>query len=285
MTLDVSLKSGDLTFKAEDRKDIEIEFPGLRKNAAEDIFDVSLENTVLKIRENKREKRFGIIILSPGKSGDSADVVIRYPETLRFDGSIVTYSGDLAADILKFSGNCKTYSGDVKINTLMSENLSMEVYSGDLFLQKFNGSIKLNSYSGDVEIKDGEFSDIDINSISGDCEIKGAFSLSADGTIKSISGDVAIDFLSYDGDSTLTIKSLSGDVDLKGSYPEEKIILKSMMKSMKFNPVKMFSDKHNDEIEVEVSMTKKHVQRIIDMMEAGKVTPEEGEKLIRALKG
>ncbi len=284
LTLDISLKSGDLTFKAEDRKDIEIEFPGLRKNAADDIFDVSLENTVLKIRENKREKKFGIIILSPGKSGDNADVVIRYPEALIFDGSVVTYAGDLAANDLKFSGNCKTYSGDMIVDRMTTEGFKLEAYSGDVTIGTLDGALRLNSYSGDIIINGGTMTGLELNSYSGDCNINGALHLSTDGVIKSMSGDVTLKILAYTGDSQLFIQSLSGDTNVSGEYPDDKIVIKSLLKSMKFNPVKMFSHENNSDIEVEVDSTKKHVQRIVDMIDSGKITPEEGEKLIKAVK-
>lgn len=283
LTLDISLKSGDCAFKAENRKDIDIEFPDLRKNAADETFDVSLENGLLTIKEKKREK--GLKIVSFTKSHEGSDVIIKYPEALVMNGSIVTYSGDVAADNFNFTGNCKSYSGDVAIDVATTEGLKLEVYSGDVVIGTLNGALSIGSYSGDVVIKEGEITGLELNSYSGDCKVAGSFSLSSDGVIKSMSGDVSLAITEYKGDAILSIQSLSGDTDVKGEYPEDKVVIKSLLKSMKFNPVKLFSEKNNADIEVEIDSTKKHVQRIIDMIDSGKITPEEGEKLIKAVKG
>lgn len=282
LTLDISLKSGDMSFQPEERSDIEVEFPDLRKNAADEKFDVTLEDGILKIKEKKSEKASRGISFMIRNGGD---VIIRYPKNILFDGSIITYSGDLEAKSFNFSGKCKTYSGDVVIDILKTEMFKLEAYSGDVKIGMLDGALTLNSYSGDVVIKDGTITALDLNSYSGDCGIEGSFALTADGTIKSLSGDVKLMIKEYTGDATLFIQSLSGDTNVKGVYPEDKVVVKSLMKSMNFNPVKFFSGSSQEDVEVEVDSTKKHVQRVIDMIDSGKITPEEGEKLIKAVKG
>ncbi|MBI2520921.1 MAG: DUF4097 family beta strand repeat protein [Bdellovibrio sp.] len=276
LKIDLKLKSGDLTIFSEDRQDLEIEFPDLRKGTIENDFEVNFENDHLVLKE-KENNLFGL------NRRNSSDVILRIPEDVKLEGSIKSYSGDLQADTFHFCGD-------------------ISVYAGDLSFETFIGELELKSYSGDVTIDDGEFSALHINSYSGDVKIKAAFKLNEDAEIKSMSGDVAIDFTSYRSDKTITINSLSGDINTSGAIPENKIMIKHNLKNLGqdinakimrgLSKIQNIAGKKSDldEVKIEINPHKNDrsennldIDRILSMVESGRVTVDEAERLIKAL--
>lgn len=294
LILNISLRNGDIEIKGEEgRLDIEVDIPELRKNSISEIYDLKFEGNELLISEKKSGRGFKFMDFSGG-----SDVFVKVPKELKSKGKIVLYSGDMTFENLKFEGSANTYSGDILLKDIDANKIVINSYNGDVTAERFNGALNIGQYNGDISIKRGKISGLKAKNYNGDVEINADFTLEEDSLISSMSGDVEIDFESYDGDKVLSLSSLGGDIDLSGDYPEDKVVIKKKMdfggkelfkgfKPMIKNIFSTFNaNKDNIEVEVEEKKDKKtddNIERVLKMVADGKITAEQAEKLINAL--
>jgi len=300
MSLQITLLNSDLEISGSERTDLEIEFSDLRKNAADEIFDISFESNILKI--SQKSKR-----LSHFSSGEDYPVKIYVPKTAVVEAAIDDLSGDIViSGIESLKGNVKTKSGDIIIKEVNAFDGDISSISGDIDLSSVKGSLFLSAVSGDINVSGSDFTKTVIKSVSGDLKIDGSFNLTEDAVIGTVSGDISINFISFSGENKMILKSISGDVDLTGNKPADDKIIVSQLKGdfANFNPmgkdffrgsfgsvfknlkdhIKNVSD-INSTSEIKETKEKDHnVQSILDMVAHGKITVDEAEKLIKAIK-
>jgi len=300
MSLQITLLNSDLEISGSERTDLEIEFSDLRKNAADEIFDISFESNILKI--SQKSKR-----LSHFSSGEDYPVKIYVPKAVIVEAAIDDLSGDIViSGIESLKGNVKTKSGDIIIKEVNVFDGEISSISGDIDLSSVKGSLILSAVSGDINVSGSDFTKTVVKSVSGDLKIDGSFSLTEDAVIGTVSGDISINFISFAGENKMILKSISGDVDLTGNKPADDKIIVSQLKGdfANFNPmgkdffrgsfgsvfknlkdhIKNVSD-INSTSEIKETKEKDHnVQSILDMVAHGKITVDEAEKLIKAIK-
>lgn len=300
MSLQITLLNSDLEISGSERADLEIEFSDLRKNAADEIFDISFESNILKI--SQKSKR-----LSHFSSGEDYPVKIYVPKTVIVEAAIDDLSGDIViSGIESLKGNVKTKSGDIIIKEVNAFDGDISSISGDIDLSSVKGSLFLSAVSGDINVSGSDITKTVVKSVSGDLKIDGSFSLTEDAVIGTVSGDISINFISFAGENKMILKSISGDVDLTGNKPADDKIIVSQLKGdfANFNPmgkdffrgsfgsvfknlkdhIKNVSD-INSTSEIKETKEKDHnVQSILDMVAHGKITVDEAEKLIKAIK-
>lgn len=284
--LDLILRKIDLEVKSEDRQDIEIDFSELTKSGAEERFDIEFSDNRLKIHEKKHVewgKYFDVKDRNKGK------LLMLFPAEIETSGKITTYNGDLEAEAWIFNGNIKNYSGDIVVSKSLKGDICTNIYSGDIEVENFEGKLQAKSYSGDIKINSGLIKQLNLKSFSGDVDIKGIFQLEKASTIKSMSGDVKLEISEYRGEEKLNIRVLSGDTDIKGDYPEDKIEIKrttDLSGKFEIRKLKKLADIFGgNKAEVKVEEDSDNINRILEMLESGKINSEQAEKLIKSLKG
>ncbi|MBU4485684.1 MAG: DUF4097 family beta strand repeat protein, partial [Candidatus Delongbacteria bacterium] len=203
-------------------------------------------------------------------------------------------------------GVAKSKSGDISVSNIAQFDTELASISGDINTANTNGIIKSSTISGDISISSSEYSKIILKSVSGDIDLNCSFDLNEDAIINSVSGDISINFLKYSGDNNLILKTVSGDVDITGDKPADDRIKISQVKGdfSKFNPIgkeffkgsfgNMFKNlkdhiknvsENSATSEIRQTKEKDHnIQSILDMVAHGKITVDEAEKLIKALK-
>lgn len=307
INVDVNLINADLKIIAEERSDIEVDCPGLRKNSMEEVYDISFENGILSVAQKSKK-------LSQFVSSGDMSVNISVPASVEIEGGISSISGEV-----KISGLCnlksriKTKSGDIVISDAAEINSYIESLSGDVDLKTFSGIITASTISGDIKASDAKLTDVSLKSISGDISLSSEFDLKNSGSINTVSGDISINFIKCSRESGFNIKTVSGEITLDGDKPdEEKIKISSVkgdlsgfkigkeifsgafgssfgnvMKNLKSHIKNVSSDKSDSNVTEEVGGAKKDglsVQTILNMVSDGKITVDEAEKLIKALK-
>ncbi|MGC9365565.1 MAG: DUF4097 family beta strand repeat-containing protein [bacterium] len=285
LDLDLLTRRFDLMIIQQTREDIEVDFQGLTKSGVEERFDLDFSGNKLTIREKKHadwNKMFNV------KDAEGL-VSILLPENVENQGKIVTYSSNLAVENFIYSGIIKSYSGDIESRGYFKGEVNIKSYSGDLQFENLQGKLKTSVYSGDMRILNGEIRGLKLKSFSGDVHIDAGFNLEESAKIKSLSGDVSINFQSYRGEDTMTIRSLGGDIKLTGEYPADKVETKKTTDfSGKFDFAKLTKLTEvfgGNDREVKVDETGQNVNKILNMLSEGKITSEQAEKLIKALKG
>lgn len=300
MTLQITLLNSDLEIAGSERTDVEIDFSDLRKNAADEIFDISFENNTLKISQKSKK-------LSQFMSGEDYPVKILLPNTALVKAEIDGISGDVAIyGVGSLSGSVKTKSGDIDIKDIEIFDGEISSISGDVNLRSLKGSLISSAVSGDINVSESEFSKTVVKSVSGDLNLSCSFAMTEDAVIGTVSGDISINFISFAGEKNIIIKSISGDVELTGNKPADDRITVSQLKGdfANFNPmgkdffkgsfgsvfknlkdhIKNVSD-INSTSEIRETKEKDHnVESILDMVAHGKITVDEAEKLIKAIK-
>ncbi|MBR5140453.1 MAG: DUF4097 family beta strand repeat protein [Clostridia bacterium] len=140
---------------------------------------------------------------------------------------IIVYLPDKAYDEIKINSD----TGDVRLSSLSSRNLSVEVSTGDVTindLQVFdkitiNGStadhelhsvtanaLTIKNSTGDVSVENATLSSFDITTSTGEVEINDLIA-SSHGNIKTSSGAIEIERMTVEG--TLFMKSGTGDIE------------------------------------------------------------------------
>ncbi len=292
LSLDVNLRNSNLEMVFEEREDVEVLFEETRRNAAEERFQVKLEDGILTLREKKTKswmKNFA------PESDDIEKVTLKLPMDISSKGSVISYGGDVETKDMNFSGKMLVYSGDAVLGGVTKGDSEFKIYSGDLTCVKFSGNIIAQIYSGDIEIEDASLESIELKSYSGDVRITGSFNLCKNSEIKTLSGDTFLNLKEFSGDSELLVKSLSGEVTIDGEYPPEKIRVQKL--SEKFADMhafhlpkfkKMFSrfdgvhaGRHK---EVRIDEDSANIEKILEMVSQGKLDADSAEKLIKAIR-
>ncbi len=214
-----------------------------------------------------------------------------------------------------YSGKYSSTSGDIEVRDIFYEGKIASV-SGDIELKKIEGMAEIKSVSGDITLEEVNLSKISANKVSGNFDFSGKLSLSGDGGIKTVSGDIKLDIKSGDnlrfylktlGDTdingesiewkeemadwkSLTLKSVSGSINLTLDESLKDVYLKTSkgMKGFKMNTfskwLEVFLSHIPKGVQVQAGTSKKeHISRILNMLEHGKIDAEEAKKLIDSL--
>jgi hypothetical protein len=139
--------------------------------------------------------------------------------------------------------------------------------------------------------------------------VKSGFVLKDDGTLKLFAGDAMLHSLSYEGTKKIYISVFAGSVKTNGAFPFGTIIFRNKKRSN--NELhkrkgkltirmgeKMFSGTdianmlrktlktafRQKNINVNVDSKKKEIDKVLDLLNAGKITTKEATALIKALK-
>ncbi len=299
LELEISLIRGGLEIIESERDDIELSFAELRKNTADELFNISFQDDLLLIKEHTWKKTGMPSAFL--KNGTNHDLVLNVPIGTRFQGSIGTVSGDILATSLNGSLQIKTISGQMTFGRIKSKRLKLQNIGGNLKIDNMIGAINARVISGKCLIADGRITRFNFNSVSGDITVNADFDLDRDSKVQTVSGDTEVNIRSYSGTGQIFISTLSGETVVKGDYPAEKVETKKRMPFLKDNPFKSFMPAmknfvssftrmadDDDDIEVQATTesegSSEHVQQILQMLSDGKITAEEAEKLINALK-
>lgn len=299
--MEISLLNSDLEITGTERNDIEVDFSDLRKNAADEIFDITFESGFLRISQKSKK-------LSQFMTGDDFTVKISVPKTVEFEVKIDDLSGDIkVSGTSSIKGYIKTKSGDIVIEKVDDLEADVSSISGDININECKGSLTTSSVSGDTKASAVSCKKLKVKSVSGDIDITGSFDLSEDALLNTVSGDISISFESYAGEKMINLKSISGDIELEGNKPAEDKIRISTVKGdfSGFNPIgkeffkswtfgntfkdlkSHFKDISDENSVSEIKETKKddqNVQTVLNMLAEGKISAEEAEKLIKAIK-
>jgi hypothetical protein len=288
LSLDISLLMGDILIKRSEGKAVSVEFPDLRKGALEAFMDVEYsEKEGLKIREKKN----GLVMGSTGAS----DLVLSLPD-LPAEGMIRLDKGDCIVDgPLVFTGKAEIRMGDLVFRQSLEGDLSARVIKGDLVINEMNGALSAVTVNGDIMVRNGRLTGMNCKTVAGDISVTGDFAPVQPMRAVSVSGDIHLNALHYEGSHEVTASSVSGDVNIEGAVPEEKKKAarmehvmggKGIFSVMKL--LKTFPFKRGEEPQVEVrkkeSATGMNVDMVLNMLDEGRITAKQAEKLIRALK-
>ncbi|MBN2364028.1 DUF4097 family beta strand repeat protein [candidate division WOR-3 bacterium] len=288
--IEINLRNSDLSISFEERDDIEVEFDELRKNAAEDRFEVTLENGKLKLKEKKEKSWMRSFHREPS---DVEFVTVKIPSLTETEGSVISFGGDVETKDMNFKGKFLVYSGDLSLKGKTKADADFKVYSGDLKCDSYSGSMRTQIYSGDIEIVDAAINFVELKSYSGDVVIKGSFSLSKNSEIKTLSGDTSLTVNEYSGEAELFIKSLNGEIEIEGEYPKEKIHVSKLSDKFaemsafhlpKFRKIFSKFDNFPDRKEVKIDENAANIEKILDMVSQGKLDADSAEKLIKAIR-
>jgi DUF4097 and DUF4098 domain-containing protein YvlB len=252
LSLNLTLVDGDIEVIGEERQDIEVELGDLRKNTADEVFDISYEKGELSIIQKDSKKLLKMFNIK------GVDVQIKIPHKIILSGDIKNVSGDISVSAFaEYSGGISTRNGDVEINKIPTADLKINIVNGDLSIKEIDGKLKVNNVNGDVQLRESNYKSININNVNGDIIVDGDYELQEDAKIKIVSGDIKLNCKEYKNDKKIVISSVTGDNIVSETFPEE------------VNP-----KKNNEE----------NIQLILNMLSEGKITAEDAEKLISALK-
>ncbi len=297
VSISISLLTGDIDLKGTGRSDISVDFDDLRKGTAEDIFDIKFENNELVITQKNKK-------LSSFINMESFPVSVEIPEGCEVEASLDSLKGDISVSgISGLKGKASSKKGDISFTGIRELDADLSVISGDISVSGSNGRLVSSAISGDTAVSDGAFKELKIRSVSGDVSINAELDLAEDLSINSVTGDVSVNIIKFAGPAGIKINSVSGDVDITGEKPSEDKIKVSQVKGefAKFNKaffkeslkpmIKNLKDHLKDvtskEFKSEVHSAKQdnqNISQILNMISEGKITAEEAEKLINALK-
>lgn len=295
ITLQLSLINGDINISGEERSDIEVDLGDLRKNTAEEIFDIQSDGNELSIIQKGSKKLLKTFNVK------NVDVTIKVPAGLNLNGDIKNVSGDI--EIKDFAGlesGVSTRNGDVSIKDLKKIDIKVNIINGDLEATSVTGEVKVNNVNGDIALKDSTYNKLDINNVNGDISIKGDFDLKEDAKIKIVSGDVSLNCDKFNNGHKIFVNSVTGDNNITGNFPEEAVVQQGGLKELKnlkilkdsLKPVISQLKEHFkfmpvDKVKEEVNPKKnneENIKMILKMLSEGKIKAEDAEKLISALK-
>ena len=294
LALKLTLVDGDIEVVGEERSDIEVELGDLRKNTADEIFDINYENGELSIIQKDSKKLLKTFNIK------GVDVQIKLPHKMILNGDIKNVSGDIAVNTFaEYNGSIATRNGDVEINKIPAADFKINIINGDLSVKEIDGKLKVNNVNGDVDLKESNYRDININNVNGDICVDGDYELEEDAKIKIVSGDIKLDCKEYKNDKKIVVSSVTGDNIVSDKFPEGVVVQHGGLKELKnlkflkdsFKPmIQQFKEhfKHMpfDKVKEEVNPKKnneENIQLILNMLSEGKITAEDAEKLISAL--
>lgn len=302
----ISTINADVEIIDTEGEELTVEFGDLRKNAADEVFDLKYNDDKLEIRQKVKK------LSAFSETGDFS-VRISVPARCGIEGQAVTVSGDIrVSGINKLNTALKTKSGDININNSEQGNCEAGTISGDIVINEFGGCLKTTSISGDTVVTGSVFEKLTSKSVSGDISASGDFRLQENCVVSSVSGDISLDIRSLNTAKEFILKTVSGDVGINGEKPAEDKIRISQVKGdfSKFenfgadisktfgsafmsiaknikSHLKNVSEDPDASVKEEIRDTKKEqqsIQTILDMVSEGKISVDEAEKLIKALK-
>ncbi|MDD3045017.1 MAG: DUF4097 family beta strand repeat-containing protein [Candidatus Delongbacteria bacterium] len=295
--VNISLLTGDIELKGTSRTDISVDFDELRKGTAEEIFDIKFENNELVIAQKNKK-------LSQFINMESFPVSVEVPENCILEAVMDSLKGDISVSGLSgLKGKVSSKKGDISVSEIKEIDADISIISGDISVSGSNGSLSTSAISGDTSVSGGNFTALKIRSVSGDVSVSCELDLKEDLSINSVTGDVSVNIVKFSGDAGINISSVSGDVDISGDKPADEKIKISQVKGefAKFNKA-FFQDslkpmiknlkEHLKDVtshgfKSEVHSAKKdnqNISQILNMVSEGKITADEAEKLISALK-
>ncbi len=297
LKVNVTLLNGDIELKGTSGNEISVNFDELRKGTAEEVFEISYSGGELNISQKNKK-------LSQFINKEEFPVMISVPESIEVEGTLDSLKGDIVlAGVASFSGKIASKKGDISVSEIKNADADVNVISGDISVAGVNGKLKTSSISGDVSVMDGKMTELSLKSVSGDVSVSCELELEDDLNINSVTGDVSVNIVKFSGDAGINVNSVSGDISITGEKPAEDKIHISQVKGefAKFNKA-FFQDsfkpmiknlkehlkdvtKHSFKSEVHSSkQDNQNVSQILNMVSEGKITAEEAEKLINALK-
>lgn len=284
------------------REDIELEFPDLRKKTVEEVFEISFFENRLTVKEKIFQKL--AIPVSLLENSLKTDVILKIPLNTILKGFITTVSGNLKAGHLDFSGRIKSISGNITIDDLRTDFLKLSSVSGNTKLNNMQGRLKGSTISGDLTVDQGNIRGLSYRTVSGDIVITSVLDLDSESNLNTVSGNINLKILRYDGDRHINISTLNGDTEVTGDYPDDKVQVKRKMPYLRNIPFKdfsqpwrsmmkdVFSNIFSGDIKPDVEVysqssqeENKNVETILEMLSQGKITPDQAERLMNALKG
>ena len=300
LSLALNLVKASIEVVVGDTREVELEFSELRKKTADEMFDINFWDDQLTIKEKFGRKSPMMSSLFDEKL--NTDLRLKIPTGITATGFITAVGGRINIGPIQFDGKLKTLNGDMNLSEMKSSRLSTNTVSGDTRIGIMSGALEGHSISGKFLIEGGDIQMLKLRTVSGDIFCKAGLSLVEDGIIQTVSGDIKMKIPHYEGDKELFLSTLSGNTELEGTYPEEKISKKRTMPFMKgawFKDVMptikefMSSMKGGHGVEVHTQWDSgrkerkenKNVKAILDMLSEGKITPDEAERLINAIKG
>jgi len=295
LTLKLTLVDGDIQVIGEDRSDVEIELGDLRKNTADEIFDIKYESGELSVIQKDSKKLLKMFNIK------GVDVQIKLPNKVMVIGDIKNVSGDInVKEFAGYDGSISTRNGDVEINKIPTADIKVNIVNGDLSVKEIDGKLKVNNVNGDVDLKESNYKRININNVNGDINVDGDFELEEDAKIKIVSGDIELNCNEYKSEHKIVISSVTGDNIVSDKFPEGVVVQHGGLKELKnlkflkdsFKPMmQQFKDHFkfmpSDKVKEEVNPKKndeENIQLILKMLSEGKISAEDAEKLISALK-
>jgi len=298
LDLEISLIRGRLEIVTADREDIVLTFPELRRHTAEELFRISYEDGLLLVKEHPWKK--SAMPAAFLKNGVNHDLVLNLPAGLKLKGNISTVSGDIKAERLSGSLRLKTISGRMTFGHIESSRMKLQNIGGNLTIERMDGSISARIVSGKCLIQSGRITHFDFSSVSGDIAVIGDFDLERDSSVQTVSGDTLLTVNSSSGSGNIQISTLSGETVVKGEFPQERLEIKKRMPFLKNRPFKTFMPavKHfvssftgmgvDEGVEIRASAktegNEQHIEQVLQMLSEGRITAEEAERLINALK-
>jgi len=287
--IDISLFRGDVSFEPSKGKKLCVQFPDLRKGALEAFIDVSYtEEEGLKVIEKKNG-----LSLRPQRE---SNMVLSLPD-LPLEGRVILEKGDCVIhDSLEWNGKIEVRLGNLTVKKMLTGELTTKVIKGDLFIEEITGRLKAVTVNGDILIKGGRMTALNCRTVAGDISVTGDFVSQEPMKAVSVSGDVLLQVLHYEGGQEIRALSVGGDAKIEGDVPEEK--KKEVKTGPKFAGKKIFSllkmferfPFHGGNEETQVEVEKKDVEEemnvgtVLTMLEERRITAEQAEKLIKALK-
>ena len=148
----------------------------------------------------------------------AVDLDVRVPRESHIEAR--TVSGELSLSGTRGTVEIQSVSGEVEISDVQGP-LKLRTVSGDASATGYAGQLEANSVSGEIAFQGSRVRMPDIVTVSGDVEIDGLHLAEAsEGRVKTVSGDVEIAFLDWDGQ--VDFKTMSGDIEVEGSARIEK---------------------------------------------------------------
>lgn len=306
LKVEINTLNADVEIIDTDGEELSVDFGDLRKNSAEEVFDIKFSEDKLEIRQKvKKLSAFS----------DTGDFCARVsvPRRCGVEGLSVTVSGEIrVSGIAKLNAVFKTKSGDISFTDSGEGSCEAGTISGDIAINGFKGCVKTSTISGDTVITGAVFEKLTSKSVSGDISASGEFKLKENCVVSSVSGDIDLDIKSLNSDKEFILKTVSGDVNINGERPAEEKIRISQVKGdfSKFenfgadisktfgsafmniaknikSHLRNVSEDPDASVKEEIRDTKKEqqsVQTILNMVSEGKISVDEAEKLIKALK-
>ncbi|MFA7123235.1 MAG: DUF4097 family beta strand repeat-containing protein [Candidatus Delongbacteria bacterium] len=295
--VNISLLTGDIELKGTSRTDISVDFDELRKGTAEEIFDIKFENNELVITQKNKK-------LSQFINMESFPVSVEVPEDCVLEAVMDSLKGDISVSGIKsLKGKASSKKGDISVSEIKEIDADISIISGDISVSGSNGSLSTSAISGDTSVSGGNFTALKIRSVSGDVSVSCELDLKEDLSINSVTGDVSVNIVKFSGDAGINISSVSGDVDISGDKPADEKIkisqvkgefakfnkaffqdsLKPMIKNLKEHLKDVTSHGFKSEVH-SAKQDNQNISQILNMVSEGKITADEAEKLISALK-